>query len=395
MYSVRKRRLASPVSESVMLAWASSWFAFSSWSWRWDSSCVLSWTRDSSTRAYSASRSNFRCWMRTSPRTPPERVVTGIEVRIGGAAAAAEGDPFGVEALELVGEAVALGGGEVQGRELDAEDLVPEAERDLTDLVGGAAQGAVPDAHRREHHRRRLAHAAQPVRHERVEAVDAPEEKLPARALVPRAEVELAGLEAVAHAVVGELAGARIEARQAAVRAQPQPAVAVAPDAVDHVAREPVPGRERLEGRRSRGPVIEAAVRPDPEPARGVHEKGVDRVRGQAGRVSRPVLEPLEATGPRVEQVEPLFHRAHPQPAVGRLREARGPVSAQAGAVVRVVTVVREALGLGIELLQPAAVGREPEQAVAVLEDARHAVGAEPLGMLRGAAITLERSRAD
>ena len=71
--------------------------------------------------------------------------MTGIEVRIGGAAAAAEGDPFGVEALELVGEAVALGGGEVQGRELDAEDLVPEAERDLTDLVGGAAQGAVPD----------------------------------------------------------------------------------------------------------------------------------------------------------------------------------------------------------------------------------------------------------
>src|SRR5206468_11098922 len=70
----------------------------------------------------------------------PERVVAGVEVRIGDAPAAAEGDPFGIEALELVGEAVALGGGVVQGRELDAEDLVPEAERDLTDLVGGPAQ---------------------------------------------------------------------------------------------------------------------------------------------------------------------------------------------------------------------------------------------------------------
>src|SRR5688572_14393183 len=60
MYSVRKRRLASPVSESVMLARASSSLAFSRSTCRIDSSRVRSCTRYSRIRACSASRANFR-----------------------------------------------------------------------------------------------------------------------------------------------------------------------------------------------------------------------------------------------------------------------------------------------------------------------------------------------
>ena len=56
-----------------------------------------------------------------------EGVVAGVEVRVGDAALAAERHPLGVEALELVREQVAVGRGEVEGRELEAQHLVAEA----------------------------------------------------------------------------------------------------------------------------------------------------------------------------------------------------------------------------------------------------------------------------
>ena len=61
-----------------------------------------------------------------------------VEVRVGRGAPPAQGHPVRIEALELVGEPVAVGRRVVQGRELEAEDLVAEPEADALRLVRGA-----------------------------------------------------------------------------------------------------------------------------------------------------------------------------------------------------------------------------------------------------------------
>ena len=109
--------------------------------------------------------------------------------------------------------------------------------------------------------------------------------------------------------------------------------------------------------------MVQASVRSHPQPARRVHEQRVDRVGGEAARVSRTMHEALEAAGARIEEVQALLHRADPEPAIRRLGQARRPVAAQARGVVRVVAELREALGFRIEPVEAAAVRREPETA--------------------------------
>ncbi len=255
---------------------------------------------------------------------------------------------------------------------------------------GGPDERPVVDAQRRQDHGRRRRDAPQPVGNESVEAVDAAEEQLAARALVPGPEVELGRLQAVAHPVARELACAGVEARQSVVGAQPEPALVVAADAVDDVARQAVSRGEGLEGLSVRGQVAQAAVRAHPEASRRVHEQRVDDVRGQAAGVSRPGLVANEPARPRVEQVDALLHRADPQAAVRRLGQARDLVAAQARGILRVEAVVREPPRLGIDRLQPAPVGAEPEPALAVLQDRGDAVRAEAVRALRVAAVVRE-----
>ena len=157
---------------------------------------------------------------------------------------------------------------------------------------------------RGQHHRRRLGDVAEPVGQEGVEAVEAAEEELAARALVPGPEVELAGLQAVADPVVHELARARVEAAQPVVRAEPEPSLPVVADAVDDVARQAAARGEGLEGLPVRVHVAQPAVRGHPEAPRGVDEQGMDGVGGQAVRVVRLMFEPLESPRARIEEVE-------------------------------------------------------------------------------------------
>ncbi len=283
-----------------------------------------------------------------------ERVVAGVEVRIGRRAPAAEGDPVRIEPLELVREAVAIGGGVVEGREFESEHLVAEPEADALRLVGGPGHRMVSHVHRGEHDRRSLGGVAEPVGREGVEAVDAAEEQLAARALIRGAEVELAGLEAVADAVVHELAAARVEAAQAVVGAQPEPALPVVTDGVDDVAGQAVARPEGLEGLPVGMQVAEAAVGADPEAARGVHVERVHGVGRKAAWVGREMLEALEVAALRIEKVQALLHGGDPDPPVRRLGHGRDAVAAEARRVLRIVAEVREAPRLGVEAVETA-----------------------------------------
>ena len=152
-------------------------------------------------------------------------------------------------------------------------------------LVGRPVHRAVSHRDAGEDDRRRLRHLAEPVGAEQVEAVDAAEGQLPARALVPGAEVELGGLQAVAHAVVRDFARARVETREAVVRAEPQPSLAVAAHAVDHVAGQAVARGEGLEGAvRRRGGSARCACPPTACPRRPRTACGRCRRAGSSGR---------------------------------------------------------------------------------------------------------------
>ena len=224
---------------------------------------------------------------------------------------------------------------------------------------------------------------------EDVEAVGAAEEHPTVPATELGAEVEVVTLEPVRDVVILHAAGRRIQAGEAAARAEPQVVLVVPEDTVDHGARQPVGAEIRTErglvgAPVHRVPVVQSAVLgADPEPPAAVLVDRPGHVAAQAGRVVRVVTVVRKRLAPSVVAAQSRAIGADPEHPGLVFVQRQHAVAAQTGLVGRVVPVVHEAAAGLVEPVEPAAVGTYPDRAEPIPGDHGHPLPAQTPRVVR------------
>ncbi len=340
-------------------------------------------------------------------RAQPEHVGAGIQVGIGGKAPGSVlVDPVLVEAVEAVGEAVAFGRGEVQGRELEREHRGAGRQRHRLGVLHRPLEHArqrlldrfVEDRQAGDDGARRHPVVADRARIEGRDAVEAAEVQDAVRAAHRRRVEEGALGEAVGGRVVAPGPLLRIETGNAAGGADPQAAVLVLQDRRDRVVQQAFAGGVAHEAHRTVGGrhhAVQAHRGADPDVAAAVLEQRVHLVVAQARRVVGIVAEVAEAPAGAVHQVEAV-EGADPHAPAPVQQHRPHDVVGQAGGLARVVAPV---LGFPRGRVEPvqAAAGGDPDAAIRRGIQAAHVVGVGVAGQrqaLEAAADGVERGQA-
>src|SRR6185436_3050127 len=155
----------------------------------------------------------------------------------------------------------------------------------------------------------------------RIEAVVAAEIERAVAPTIVRVEIELLGLQAVRLVKDLHRAGARFEAHEAVVRAEPQSARGVRLDAVDHLTAH-LAERRALEAhgvrvsRRADQVIDAAAASADPQLAVTIHVQRVDALVTDAARITIPSTEVMKDPRARIQQIQAAADGADPEIAV-------------------------------------------------------------------------------
>ncbi|CAH0284297.1 hypothetical protein SRABI118_03877 [Massilia sp. Bi118] len=298
-----------------------------------------------------------------------EHVMTRVQVGISSEALAGVGfGPVAVEALQAVGEAVALRVGEVQGRELQREHGIAVRQLDPVRHARAVRQArTVLHQEVGDDRLRGIGIVAHRVRHEGGHAVGAAEVQLAVGALRGRADEIRTVQQAVLRAVALEFAGGRVDTGQAHGGADPEFAAAVFEDAADRHRLVRVRHREIAE----HGGAACVALHPvqagggaDPDLAAARLVQIIDAVVAQRGRVLVVVAEMREGAAGAVEAVQAVVG-AEPDIPGAVLEQREAVVLAQAPGVERVVAPGAQGAAIRVEQEQAAA-RRHPQVAGAV-----------------------------
>jgi len=159
----------------------------------------------------------------------PEEVVAGAEVGVGGAVQCAGIDPPAIEAIQAVRIVVVGRRGEVERRELEADELVVIAEHERLRRPRKLAlgQGAIEPRGAGQHDVRRRRGEVDRGGRKSVEAVVAAEVQRTVAVLIVGVGVEVLALQAVPLVEHTHRACARIEAHESVRGADPEPVLAV------------------------------------------------------------------------------------------------------------------------------------------------------------------------
>ena len=259
-------------------------------------------------------------------RAHPEDIAAGIEVGIGGQAPAAVGiHPLRIEALELVGIAIALRVGEMHGGEFDRKHGVA---RSQGDRFGGIQRPLGQHVLAHDGGQDRLVENREigdrHLRRHRV-VVDA-----------QRVERGHAGDAAEVHGAVGRLVAGADKIRP---------------------VEQAILGGVLLEHARHRIEHVDAARAADPQPALGVAQDGANRI-GRTAFAHRVVTEPQLAVGPWFGLAQ-TGAGTYPQTARSVFIQRLHALVAQAARLFGLVAVMTEFSGLAIKALQ-AVLGADP-----------------------------------
>ena len=258
-----------------------------------------------------------------------KHVFSAVEVGVGRLPAITGVGPAGVEALEPIGVAVLGRCGEVEGGEAERHGRVAEAHSQVVKQLWRRCHGCRELQHVGQDDGGRLIIEKQVFRPKGVVPVRPSEVEHAVRRTIMRAEIKLVALQSVAATKAAHAAVLWSHDREAAVRAEPQPAADVGLDAVYGAVRQPFalgkvlePHGNITEWRADR--VVEAAAaRANPHAALVVHVHRVDRIRAQRCRILRIVWEVRDPPGGGVQHVQPAAVRADP--------DQTGPVLGQSG----------------------------------------------------------------
>jgi len=152
------------------------------------------------------------------------------------------------------------------------------------------------------------------------------------------------------------------------VCAEPQVALRIGQDAVDHVVGQTVACAERGETAGAKLQPGQSACGADPENTRLRFEQRHHTVVGQAVRIPVPVSKAGKPSGGRIEPAEAASHAPHPQIAVGSPDDRVDLVVPQAPGIVRVMSHPRKRTGAAVESQQPV-VRADPGRAAGFQKD--------------------------
>lgn len=205
---------------------------------------------------------------------------------------------------------------------------------------------------------------------ERIEAVDAAGKRLTAFAFEAGAHLEFIALQTVAAVVIAELPGGGIEFRDALIRAHPQIAVLICPDATNHVIRQAV---LLAIMRRRYGGVIEfieaGGSGANPKRAATVEVNRYDLICTQTLMIIRIMAVTGELFRGRIAAIQAAAPGADPQHAGTIFVVRQNMIVSETVRILRIMLEMFETVAI---VLVQAALSAEPYESLARLPNAAH-----------------------
>jgi hypothetical protein len=295
-------------------------------------------------------------------------VLAGSEVGVGRLIAGAGLVPLVFEAFQAIAETVALGKSEVERSELHAQHLLGLLEFQCRRHVEGLHRlQSTAHADRGQPQRRLEGAGRKAQRIEQIQPAHAAKSESSIAQRERGSTVELEILQAVLEVVAQHFTGVRGQAREPAVAAEPEVAVAADQGGIHGGRGQAARGSETLHADAALGQQldpVETAVRRHPQVALGVLDDVAHQIATQGVVVVGVVQQTLDPPGHRVDPVQ-AFQRAGPDLAVAVFEGIGDQRMAERFKIIRIVPEPAMLATSRVPFEQTIAEGGDPQPAIA------------------------------